>query len=236
MNWVINHLVSLFAMEYFTLPPCNAFIVNLQWDFFFFFVNPSLQFRINNSKESTFKTVWNLGWMEMRQKEGKNGSACCLWWFSALSQNTALSFDTMTYLWLLCYFLLVHKETNRNPIVSPCRQTVLLAFCRISMDNFWLILLTVTSWTDWKQKFKLRKWKDGVLSFGPIKILSAVLMSVDIHQLKSFSAFWKTSSCGCFFPEHWGLVKLHDHTVLTVYQPQDQKSNRPCCSQEKRDG
>lgn len=133
--------------------------------------------QINNSKESIFKTVWNLGWMEMRQKGGRNGRACCLWWVSALSQNTALSFDTMTYLWFVCYFLLVHKETNRKPKVSPCRQNkssvvhywVYLVFYGISTDNFWLILLAVISWTgNCKDNFKLWKWKDVWFFFWSI--------------------------------------------------------------------
>lgn len=63
--------------------------------------------------------------MDGDEAERRKETACNLQWFSALSQNTALSFDTTTYLWLLQQFHLEHRETNRNSvcIVVQARQT-----------------------------------------------------------------------------------------------------------------
>lgn len=74
MNWVINHLVSLSRDGIFLSPAMQFFCCRLTMTDFFLFVrfcvHPWLYFWItNNPKESLFKTVANLGWMEMRQRK-----------------------------------------------------------------------------------------------------------------------------------------------------------------------
>lgn len=108
-------------MEYFSIPQCNAFVVNLQWQhlfvFVFVFIPTSLQFKLPTTQTSLYSKpsqTWD-GWRWCRKQE-RNGKACNLWWLPSLSCYTALSFDTTTYLRLLQHFPFENRETNRNSV------------------------------------------------------------------------------------------------------------------------
>lgn len=141
MNWVINHLNSLFEMEYFTLPSCNAFIVNLQWQLFWLLCGSLTPIWItNNSKGSIVKTC-------LEQKGGKCGKALPLWWFSALSQKSSSRFwHNNLSLFTAAFSLKASKHAGIQCIVVQTRQIscflLLGAFriCGMSMDDYLVTL------------------------------------------------------------------------------------------------
>lgn len=60
-------------------------------------------------------------------------------------------------------------------------------------------------------------------------------MSADVSWYMPMKVILKDCILQRTEPEQWGLVKLHDHTVLTSYQSQDQKSKVPRSSQGEID-
>lgn len=83
MNGVINQLVPLFEMEYFSLPPFNAFVFKLQWHHFFLWccLHHSLPFKFylpsaEKSRYSKPSQTWD-GWIWGRKEEKWQGVVVC---------------------------------------------------------------------------------------------------------------------------------------------------------------
>lgn len=150
-----------------------------------------IQITRNNSKESEFKPVSNLGWMEMMQKGGKWQSSLSVMVLCLIAKRSTLFWHDNLSLVTAAFSLRANKQPEIQCIVQQARQIwcspLLSAFgiSGISMDNHLVTPAAITSQTVWV-KFNVKKVESSN---------STILSSAQVH-------------CG--------LLKLHDCTTLTL--------------------
>lgn len=106
MNQVINHLVLLFEMEYFSFRAMQVCLLATYNDSLGGFVSVCIRHSSSNNQQ--------LKKAKMRQKKvGKMARACCVWRFFALSQNTAL-FLTEVLISSFCCISLIAQEKKKD--------------------------------------------------------------------------------------------------------------------------
>lgn len=149
MNQVINHLVLLFEMEYFSFWAMQVCLLATYNDSLGGGGFVSVCIRHSSSNNQQLKEA------KMRQKKvGKMARACWVWWFFALSQNTALFFDRSAYLqfFLLYFTYCTRKKKDWN--------------CGMTADRH----IIITTPTNYHFKFKVsetfqRNWVGFLLAF-----------------------------------------------------------------------